>query len=85
MDCTDNGLRRPGTLAAPRRNHYYYTKLLDVLHFEMEQAYGIRQRWLLNRLSEVRTGAESRRGAPPVPTAPSGTAASAGRWPRHPR
>src|SRR5450432_2486421 len=39
-----------GSLAAPRRNHYFYGKLLDVLHMDMEQRYGIHKRWLLNRL-----------------------------------
>lgn len=39
------------TLLAPRRNHYYYGKLLDELHFQMEQSYVNRKRWLLNRLS----------------------------------
>jgi hypothetical protein len=39
-----------GALRAPVRNHYFYGKLLDVRHFEMEQWYGIEQRRLLNRL-----------------------------------
>jgi hypothetical protein len=43
------------TLAAPRRNRYYYGKLLDVAHMAMEQDYGKRQRRLMNRLS-VGTG-----------------------------
>lgn len=43
-----NGTQRP--LAAPVRNRYFYGKLLDVYHFEMEQTYLNRKRWLLNRL-----------------------------------
>ena len=49
MDYSDNG-RRLGTLAEPRRNNYFYGKLLDVGHLEMEQSYFNRKRWLLNRL-----------------------------------
>lgn len=37
-------------LNAPRRNNYFYGKLMDVPHFEMEQSYNNRKRWLLNRL-----------------------------------
>lgn len=37
-------------LRPPVRNRYFYGKLLDVRHFEMEQAYGLRQRWLINRV-----------------------------------
>jgi hypothetical protein len=37
-------------LRAPVRNRYFYGKLLDVRHLEMEQAYEITQRWLVNRL-----------------------------------
>src|SRR6476620_8900546 len=32
------------------RNRYFYGKMLDVLHFEMEQDYSNSKRWLLNRL-----------------------------------
>ncbi|MEZ4447690.1 MAG: YncE family protein, partial [Polyangiaceae bacterium] len=39
------------TLTAPRRNHYYYGKMMDVLHFQMEQRYVNQKRWLINRLS----------------------------------
>jgi hypothetical protein len=38
-------------LAAPRRNRYFYGKLLDVPHMQMEQDYGKLKRWLINRLS----------------------------------
>jgi hypothetical protein len=38
------------SLHEPRRNKYFYGKLLDVSHFQMEQCYGIDKRWLLNRL-----------------------------------
>ena len=37
-------------LTSPARNRYFYGKLLDVQHFEMEQRYGNDKRWLLNRL-----------------------------------
>src|SRR5438270_9372398 len=32
------------------RNRYFYGKLLDVFHFELEQDYLNGKRWLLNRL-----------------------------------
>lgn len=32
------------------RNRYFYGKLLDVVHFELEQDYSNGKRWLLNRL-----------------------------------
>ena len=38
-------------LAAPRRNRYYYGKLLDVSHMKTEQDYGKLKRWMMNRLS----------------------------------
>jgi hypothetical protein len=34
----------------PTRNRYFYGKLLDVFHFELEQNYFNSKRWLLNRL-----------------------------------
>lgn len=37
-------------LSSPARNNYFYGKLLDVMHFQMEQSYFNRKRWLLNRL-----------------------------------
>src|SRR5687767_12237196 len=37
-------------LEAPRRNNFYYGKLMDVLHFQMEQDYGNAKRALMNRL-----------------------------------
>lgn len=39
------------TLNAPRRNHFFYGKRMDVQHFEMEQSYGKLKQWLLNRLT----------------------------------
>src|SRR5438552_3373567 len=48
--CSDNSGPLKA-LAAPRRNRYFYSKLLDVPHFQMEQDYGKRKRWLLNRLA----------------------------------
>lgn len=38
-------------LTSPSRNRYYYGKLLDAYHLELEQTYGNSKRWLLNRLS----------------------------------
>jgi hypothetical protein len=40
----------PADLIAATRNHYFYGKLLDVFHLEMEQEYFNNKRWLLNRL-----------------------------------
>ena len=40
---------RSEPLESPIRNRYFYGKLLDALHLEMEQRYGIDKRWLLNR------------------------------------
>ena len=40
-----------GLLETPRRNHYFYGKLLDELHLRMEQDYFNDKRWLLNRLA----------------------------------
>ncbi len=37
-------------LCPPVRNRYFYGKLLDVFHFELEQDYFNTKRWLLNRL-----------------------------------
>ena len=52
---TMNSLHEPsgklGALTAPRRNHYYFGKLMDVVHFQLEQSYGNGMRHLLNRLS----------------------------------
>jgi hypothetical protein len=39
-----------GRLSAPVRNRFFYGKLMDVRHFEMEQRYFIETRRLLNRL-----------------------------------
>jgi hypothetical protein len=38
-------------LQAPVRNRYFYGKLMDVRHFEMEQRYFLEQRRLMNRLA----------------------------------
>jgi hypothetical protein len=38
-------------LMSPTRNRYYYGKLLDSYHLELEQNYGNTKRWMLNRLS----------------------------------
>src|ERR1051326_8233281 len=47
--CADPEVLRQ--LATPTRNRYFYGKLLDTFHFELEQNYGNRKRWLLNRLT----------------------------------
>ncbi|SAL46009.1 hypothetical protein AWB70_03610 [Caballeronia cordobensis] len=39
------------TLNAPRRNHFFYGKRMDVQQFQMEQDYGRNKQWLLNRLT----------------------------------
>lgn len=41
---------RRGGLSSPRRNRFFHGKMMDVHHFEMETAYGIDMRRLLNRL-----------------------------------
>lgn len=38
-------------LQAPRRNHFFYGKRMDVDQFRMEQDYGKHKQWLLNRLA----------------------------------
>lgn len=38
-------------LATPTRNRYFYGKLLDAFHFNLEQRYFNRKRWFLNRLA----------------------------------
>jgi hypothetical protein len=52
MDHYNEFLDRLGMPGAFRRNHYYYGRLLDEDAFLKEQAYHIRKRWLLNRLSQ---------------------------------
>lgn len=42
--------RQRADLKTPVRNRYFYGKLLDVFHFELEQTYSNSKRWLLNRL-----------------------------------
>lgn len=42
--------RTPSDLKSPVRNNYFYGKLLDVFHLEMEQEYFNSKRQLLNRL-----------------------------------
>jgi DNA-binding beta-propeller fold protein YncE len=44
-----------GKLQAPKRNHYYFSKMMDVLQFDMEQSYEMQHRMLSNRLA-VGTG-----------------------------
>jgi hypothetical protein len=51
MHTLDNTEALVRALNAPRRNHYFYGKRMDVQHFEMEQGYGKLKQWLLNRLT----------------------------------
>ena len=39
------------SLRSAKRNRYFYGKPLDAAAFQLEQCYGIEQRWLLNRLT----------------------------------
>ncbi|MEO8018367.1 MAG: hypothetical protein ABI769_11165 [Pseudomonadota bacterium] len=45
------GRQRLDELAAPKRNNYFYGKLLDELHLKLEQQYFIGKRAQLNRLA----------------------------------
>jgi hypothetical protein len=47
MSCSDNTAQ----LAAPRRSHFFFGKMMGVEQFELEQRYGIGLRRLMNRLS----------------------------------
>jgi hypothetical protein len=49
--CQDESGAFPTKLEPPRRNHFFYGKLMDVLHFQMEQDYGNAKRALINRLT----------------------------------
>jgi ATPase family protein associated with various cellular activities (AAA) len=40
-----------GKLAAPRRNRYFTGKMLRTADLELEQRYGMHQRWLMNRVA----------------------------------
>jgi cell division septation protein DedD len=50
MDYTDCNSEKLRALNAPRRNNYFYGKMMDVFHFQMEQCYFNGKRWLLNRM-----------------------------------
>lgn len=43
-------VKTPADLKTPVRNRYYYGKLLDVYHLDLEQDYHNSKRWLLNRM-----------------------------------
>ncbi len=51
LDCAPESTDLLGRLVSPARNRYYYSKLLDAEHLELEQAYGNLKRWMLNRLT----------------------------------
>jgi len=48
MHDSDDWARR---LNPPRRNHFFYGKMMGIAQFEREQRYGMGQRWLMNRLT----------------------------------
>jgi hypothetical protein len=50
MDMKGILTRQETLLREPVRNHFFYGKLMDVYHFELETAYFITMRQLLNRL-----------------------------------
>ncbi|HKP29501.1 MAG TPA: hypothetical protein VJU15_08855, partial [Gemmatimonadales bacterium] len=50
-DCGPAARELLSRLSTPVRNRYYFGKLLDAWHLELEQVYGNRKRWLVNRLS----------------------------------
>lgn len=51
MSATDTAQESNGWgLSSPVRNRYFYGKLLDTYHFELETDYLNRKRWLINRL-----------------------------------
>ena len=50
MSATESQLMRKLNLQTAVRNRYFYGKLLDVYHFELETNYLNDKRWLLNRL-----------------------------------
>jgi hypothetical protein len=47
LNLTDE--RKLAELYPARRNRYYYGKLMDVLHFSLEQRYVLSKEWLYNR------------------------------------
>ena len=50
MAAIETEMQRVCDLHAPIRNRYFYGKLLDSYHFELETGYFNSKRWLLNRL-----------------------------------
>jgi hypothetical protein len=50
MTAVHNDCQHNCDLHKPVRNHYFYGKLLDTHHFELETGYFNSKRWLLNRL-----------------------------------
>lgn len=45
-----NDMKTPTDMKGPARNQYFYGKVLDVFHLELETDYFNHTRWLLNRL-----------------------------------
>ncbi|MEJ2562127.1 MAG: hypothetical protein P8Z42_05495 [Anaerolineales bacterium] len=50
-DCFGGNGTNLRILKTPARNKYFFGKLMEECHFEMEQDYFNRKRWLLNRLA----------------------------------
>jgi hypothetical protein len=50
MQSNSHDMKTRSALQTFVRNRYFYGKLLDVFHFELEQDYSNGKRWLLNRL-----------------------------------
>ncbi len=51
MNAYDNAEALLRVLVAPRRNHFFYGKRMDVQHFRMEQDYGRLKQSMINRLT----------------------------------
>ncbi|HEV2953578.1 MAG TPA: hypothetical protein VG015_05780, partial [Candidatus Dormibacteraeota bacterium] len=49
MSSNSTDFRKLTELIPARRNRYYYGKMMDVLHFTMEQRYVLSKEWLYNR------------------------------------
>ena len=49
MNMTQSTAQPAGDLKSPVRNRYFYGKMLDVFHLDLEQCYFNEKRWLLNQ------------------------------------
>ena len=50
MNSATQDTKSRGNIHTFVRNRYFYGKLLDVFHFELEQNYLNGKRWMLNRM-----------------------------------